>query len=137
MCNVARSWITRLLAVLMLLLGIMVLTETPALAACHHFSVAAHPATVTEGSQTTVTVSRDGAVGPSQIDISTVDGTAKAGRDYTTLKRTVMFTNETAQNFTVATRDDRAQSPARTFRLHLSHPAGCTVNPNYVGWIPT
>ena len=63
------------------LLGISVLTAVPAAAACHHFSLAANPATVTEGATVTVTVSRDGNVGPSHADVSTGDARAKAGRD--------------------------------------------------------
>lgn len=129
---VGGVWVYRLLAVLALLLGMVVLTGTPAFAACHHFSVTANPASVTEGGTVTVTVSRDGAVGPSQVDIATVDGTAKAGRDYMALQRTVTFTTETSQKFAVTTLDDHARSGARHFRLHLSHPGGCTVNPNYV-----
>jgi hypothetical protein len=108
-------------------------SATVALAACHHFSVSATPNRPSEGQTVTVTVSRDGAVGPSNIDISTVDETAKAGQDYTALHQTVSFTNETSQAFSVRILDDRLTGePVQTFRLHLSNPGGCAVNPRFV-----
>jgi hypothetical protein len=112
--------------------ALTVVVAPPAQAACHHFSVKATPATVPEGATVNVTVSRDGAVGPSNIDVSTVDGTAKAGSDYTALRQTVKFTTETSQTFEVKTIDDNQQEPAETFRVHLANPGGCTVNPNFV-----
>jgi hypothetical protein len=103
-----------------------------AVAACHAFQVKVAPASVTEGAAVTVTVSRDGAVGPSNIDVATVDDTARAPDDYTAVSRTISFTNETSQTFTVETKNDTTPEPSETFRLHLSKPGGCTVNPNFV-----
>jgi hypothetical protein len=105
----------------------------PALAACHHFTVTASPTSVAEGQSVKVTVSRDGAVSPSHVDLSTVDGTAKAGQDYTALARTVSFTTDLQQSFTVSILDDKlTNEPAQSFKLHLSNPGGCAVNPNFV-----
>lgn len=115
-----------------LLSATVVLTGEPVLAACHAFTVEADPATLTEGGEVTVTVSRDAAVDPSQIDVSTVDGTARSGRDYARLRRTVSFTDETEQTFTIATRDDDSDESAERFRVHLSNPGGCAANPSFV-----
>ena len=115
-----------------MVVGLFFVPVAPALAACHHFSVNASPDSVTEGGSVGVTVSRDGSVGPSNIDVSTVDQTAKAGQDYTALRRTVNFTSETSQAFQVKTTDDNQPGGAKTFRLHLSNPGGCAVNPNFV-----
>jgi hypothetical protein len=104
-----------------------------ALAACHHFTVAASPNPVAEGGTLTVAVSRDGALNPSHVDVSTVDETAKAGEDYIALHKTVSFTNETKQSFSLSIRDDKVTAePVQTFKLHLSNPGGCAINPNYV-----
>lgn len=107
--------------------------EAPgAQAACHAFTVSAEPATVEEGGTVEVTVSRDGAVGTSQIDVETVDGSARGGADYAAVpRRTISFTNERSQTFPVPIHDDTEAEPAETFRLHLSNPDGCTVNPNF------
>ena len=100
-------------------------------AACHAFTVKADPAQPTEGGTMTVTVSRDGAVNPSQVDVETVDGTAKAGEDYTALKKTVSFTTDLSQTFPVPTTDDKTVEGNETFKVHLSNPAGCQINTNY------
>lgn len=90
------------------------------------------PATVAEGAAVQVTVSRDGAVGTSQIDVETIDGSARGGPDYDAVaRRTISFTNETSQAFPIPTKDDSDREPAETFRVHLSNPGGCTVNPNF------
>lgn len=77
-------------------------------------------------------MSRDAAVGPSQIDVETIDGTARGGTDYDAVaRRTIAFTNETTQTFAIQTKDDSEPESAETFRIHLSNPGGCTVNPNF------
>lgn len=110
----------------------VVLTGSPAVAACHSFTVEVSPATVREGGEVTVTVRRDAAVDPSQIDVSTVDGTARAGQDYTRLRRTVSFTTDTEQTLTIPTADDSSNERAKRFRVHLSNPGGCATNPSFV-----
>lgn len=102
-----------------------------ALAACHAFAVSVNPAQSAEGTTVTVTVSRDGAVNPSQIDVATVDGTAKGGEDYTPLKKTVSFTTDLSQTFPVPLTDDSAVEGSETFKVHLSNPGGCQINTNY------
>lgn len=102
-------------------------------AACHAFTVEAKPSSVAEGAAVTVIVRRDAAVGPSQIDIETIDGTAVGGADYEAVaRRTIAFSSETEQSFEVPTVDDAESEASETFRLHLSNPGGCTVNPNFV-----
>jgi hypothetical protein len=113
-------------------LGVMVSYAVPANAACHHFSVSASPNPVAEGKTVTVTVSRDANVAPSNVDLSTIDETAKAGQDYAPVSRTVSFTNDVQQSFPIAVVSHSTSEPARTFRLHLSKPGGCAVNPNFV-----
>ncbi|MGZ4209849.1 MAG: Calx-beta domain-containing protein, partial [Actinomycetota bacterium] len=116
------------------LAGAFALAGAPAaLAACHAFSVTASPSTVAEGKAVTVTVSRDGAVAPSSIHLSTVDGTAKAGSDYKPLDVTVSFTNDTERQFTLSTIDDHVQEKSETLSLHLSNPAGCFGSGYVVG----
>lgn len=111
----------------------IVLGAPPAGAACHAFTVTSEPSSVAEGSVVTITVSRDGAVGPSSVDVETIDETAQAGPDYTGIaRRTVSFSNDTEQSFDVQTADDTEPEQAESFRLHLSNPSGCAVNPNYV-----
>jgi hypothetical protein len=123
-----RKWVIGLL----LIVGAVVLPAGPAWAGCHAWTVSVSPDTVTEGGTVTVKVTRDGAVNPSQVDISTVDESAHAPDDYTAASQTLKYTIETAQTFTVATVDDGTAGGPKTFRLHLSNPGGCAVNPNYV-----
>jgi hypothetical protein len=127
-----RSSLHRILAVAALAAAAVMLTGSPAVAACHSFTVEVSPATVREGGEVNVTVRRDAAVDPSQIDVSTVDGTARARRDYTPLRRTVSFTTETEQTFTISTRDDTSDERGERFRVHLSNPGGCAANPSFV-----
>ena len=100
-------------------------------AACHAFTVGVEPAQVAEGGKVTVTVTRDAAVNPSQVDVSSVDVTAKGGEDYPAQKRTVSFTTDTRQSFEIPITDDPASEGDETFKLHLSNPGGCAVNPNF------
>jgi cobalamin biosynthesis Mg chelatase CobN len=110
----------------------IVLPASPALAACHAFTVTASPGTVDEGAPVTITVSRDAAVAPSNIDVETVDESATAGADYAGVtRRTIAFTNDTQQSLTVATIADAETEGPETFRVHLSNPGGCAVNPNF------
>jgi hypothetical protein len=111
---------------------VVVWGASPAFAACHHFSVTASPNPVTEGRTLAVTVSRDANLAPSHVDVSTVDETAKAAQDYTQLNRTVSFTSDIQQSFPVPIVSHSTSTPNRTFRLHLSNPGGCAVNPNFV-----
>lgn len=113
--------------------GAIVGPAPPVFAACHAFTVEAKPSSAAEGAAVTVIVRRDAAVGPSQIDIETIDGTAFGGADYEAVaRRTIAFSSETEQSFEVPTVDDAESEASETFRLHLSNPGGCTVNPNFV-----
>jgi hypothetical protein len=108
-----------------------VVSAPPAQAACHAFTVSASPATVTEGGSVTVTVTRDGAVAASSIDVKTVNGSAVAGQDYTALQQKASMTSETSKSYTVATTNDSSPEAAETFKVHLENPGGCAVNPNF------
>ncbi|MEX2292322.1 MAG: Calx-beta domain-containing protein, partial [Acidimicrobiales bacterium] len=121
-----RRWLLPLLIVPPLFLA-----APPAHAACHAFTVAVSPGTLDEGGTVRITVSRDAAVNPSSIDVSTVDGSAHAGSDYTAVDETVSFSSETTKTLTLHTTDDASSEPAETFRVHLSNPGGCAVNPNF------
>lgn len=111
----------------------VVVAVAPAVAACHAFTVSAEPSSVGEGGSVTITVSRDANVAPSNVDVETIDEAAQAGTDYGGVaRRTVSFSNETEQAFDVDTVDDTEAEQAETFRVHLSNPGGCAVNPNYV-----
>jgi hypothetical protein len=125
-----RKWFGALAAAF-LAGGMLVVGASPSEAACHAFTIKVSPASVTEGAAVKVTVSRDGAVNPSSIHVSSVDETATAGSDYSAVDKTVSFTNDTEQSFNVATTNDAAVEPSETFRLHMSNPGGCAVNPNF------
>jgi hypothetical protein len=118
-------WRARALGLGGMLAGLIVVNSGPALAACHHFTVTAAPTSVAEGGKVLVTVSRDGSVRPSSIQLSTVDETAKAGKDYVAIHQTVSFTNEIQKQYTLSTINDRLVEPSETFRFHLSNPSGC------------
>ncbi|MGH2759094.1 MAG: Calx-beta domain-containing protein [Actinomycetota bacterium] len=78
-----------------------------------------------------MTVSRDAAVNPSDIHVSTIDESAKAPADYTKLDEQVELTSETSKTLSITIVNDTAAEGAETFRVHLSDPGGCAVNPNY------
>jgi hypothetical protein len=109
----------------------MVWAAPPALATCHQFTVSGSPNPVNEGQTVTVTVTRDGNVGPSNIDVSTIDETAKAGDDYTKLSKTVSFSTDLSQTASVPIASHNTPEGERTFRVHLSNPGGCTINTAY------
>jgi cobalamin biosynthesis Mg chelatase CobN len=111
--------------------SVIVLPGSRALAGCHSFAIQVSPATVAEGATVTVTVTRDNAVNPSSVNVSSVDETATAGSDYPEVRRTISFTTETSQQFTLAITDDPTSEGAETFRLQLSAGGGCQVNPNF------
>jgi len=112
--------------------GTVALAGGPAVAACHAFSLEVNPATVREGGTVTITVRRDAAVAPSQVDVSTVDEDAIGGEDYESLNQTVSFTRETERTLTLSTTDDDTDEGVETFLVRLSNPGGCSVNPSFV-----
>lgn len=124
--------ISKLVVATMVVVGAVAAWQQPAFAACHAFTVSVNPASVAEGGTVTVTVERDAGVNPSSIVVSSVDETARAGSDYPAVQRTISFTNETQQTFTVAVTNDAAPEAAESFRLRLSNPGGCPINTNFV-----
>ena len=94
----------------------------------------------------TVTLS---AVSPTPVTVaySTVDGTAKAGLDYTATSGTLTFpANVTSETITVPVLSDAALTSSRTLSVMLSAPSGATIlqgtgagtiNPTVVVPLPT
>jgi hypothetical protein len=117
--------LARGLVVIALTGSYLVTFQGQALAACHAFSVSVAPSSPSEGGTVTVTVSRDGAVLPSSIKVATVDGSAKTGKDYTSVNKRIEFTNDVEQAFTVSTLNDKVHETTESFKLHLSDPQGC------------
>jgi parallel beta-helix repeat protein len=72
----------------------------------------------------TVTVLRQGgSSGNLTIDYATVDGTAKAGHDYTAASGTLTFSGgETSKSFQIPITDDAVTEPDETFTVTLSNP---------------
>ena len=76
-----------------------------------------------------VTIHREGAdLGPMQVEFATVDGTARAGRDYLPRGGTLHFAaGETAQTIGVALLDDPAIGGYRTFSVVLRNPSNGAI----------
>jgi len=125
----------RALVLSMLVGTLLVVTAGTASAACHAFTVTVDPSTVTEGGKVSATVTRDGDLAASNIDISTIDETAKAPGDYTAIHETIQFgssgSGDLSRSITISTKNDSIHETNETFRVHLSNPGGCAVNPNY------
>ncbi len=126
------SRIGKLMVAVLVVVGATIAWQQPASAACHAFGIAVAPASVAEGGTATVTVTRDAGVNPSSIVVTSVNESAQAGSDFAAVQRTISFTTETQQTFTMAVTDDTAAEPAEAFRLHLSNPGGCPINTNFV-----
>ncbi len=79
-----------------------------------------------------VTVNRvAGSAGPVRVDVTTGDGTAKAGSDYTGVNVTVTLGDgETSRTVAIPIIDDNVSDPAENFSVALSNPVGTVlVNP--------
>jgi len=73
----------------------------------------------------TITVKRDGPVGAGKVDYRTVDGTAKARRDYVPAKGTLRFAEgETEKSFTIQIKDDLKSEGREGFRVKLTNGRG-------------
>ncbi len=65
---------------------------------------------------------------PVTVNYATVDGSAKAGTDYTQESGTLTFpAGETAQNITVPILDPSGSEPTRSFSVTLSSPSNATI----------
>jgi cobalamin biosynthesis Mg chelatase CobN len=131
-----RRWALGLLPATALAAAASTILAVPGYAACHSFTVGVSPASVNEGGSTTATVSRDGNVNPSSIQVDTVDESAVAGRDYVAFHQRLSFTTETSMTFQVTTIHNPSHEGSQTFRIQLSSGMGCTVNPNFVYGTP-
>jgi len=121
------------LIVVLLLAGILVVAPAPgALAACHRFDLEVSEDSPDEGGSVTVTVSRDGAADDSGVRVGAINGTARAGSDFTDFDQQVNFTGDaTERSFVISIVSDGTAEPAETFTLRLTQPTGCSVNPNF------
>ncbi|KQM69470.1 hypothetical protein ASE74_05645 [Pedobacter sp. Leaf216] len=96
-------------------------------------SISATPISYDEASgNATFTVTLSKAIQNSfTVDYATVDGTAKAGTDYTAKNGTITFPAGSAagaiQTFTVAITNDNVVEPSETFSATLSNPIGNIV----------
>lgn len=77
---------------------------------------------LTEGSSGTVTITRTGGTGSTQnLTLTSSNGTATAGSDYTAFTTTVSFAaGETSKTVSVSTIDDSAVESSETFNLTLT-----------------
>src|SRR5688572_28434380 len=98
----------KLLVLLSLVAGGLLWSAAPANAACHAFTVKAAPTSLAEGGTLTVTVGRDGTVSPSQVRLTSIDGTATGGADFAKVDQVVSFTSELEKTITVPITDDTA-----------------------------
>jgi hypothetical protein len=129
--------LVRIAAVVAFAASLPILGATPAQAACHSFFFGDDPektvqVNVQEGDAVEVTVSRDAAVRPSSVRVQSVDGTAKAGAEYTKVDTRIEFEGESTQEtVTVVTKDDGKDEPSKSLSLKLSEGQGCEVNTNF------
>jgi len=83
-------------------------------------------------SQTTVTltVTRVGFIGgPASMTVTTSNGTATAGADYTPLNFVLKFaTGQKSKTFTVTIKNDKVKDPNETFYVKLSKPVGSQIS---------
>jgi hypothetical protein len=111
---------------------IAALPASPAHAACHRFRFDQDAYSVKENAgSVTITVSRDNGFAPSSIQYNTVDGTAKAGQDYTAKSGTLSYSTEISMSFSVPITNDTKDEPNETFQVRLHDPSGCAPNPNF------
>lgn len=79
----------------------------------------------------TVTMGRlygQGSQQPATVQVSTADGTAQGGSDYTAVSRTLIFLpGESVHTVAVPLVDDTLVERAETFFLQLSNPTGATI----------
>lgn len=115
-------------------------TATPdAEASCggqtYTWSLEAIPARAEEGANVIVTVGLEGGTAETtddqeNISIETVDGEARAGRDYTGIPKTVVTLRPgNSKDFTIPITKDSVTEPEETFRVRLveSHPCATNV----------
>jgi hypothetical protein len=65
---------------------------------------------------------------PIRVNISTANGTATGGTDFTPLNQSITFSaNSTSANVTLAVRGDTTVEPNETFFVNLGNPVGATI----------
>jgi len=123
---------------LLILLGSIgagfVLTAVPAFAHCHAFSFDQSSYSVGEGAgHVTISVSRDGSYADSSVQYSTVNGSAKAGSDYTAKSGTISYTgSELTKQISIPIIDDSKPESTETFQVTLHDGAGCDPYSQFV-----
>jgi hypothetical protein len=107
------------------LIGLSAIWFSPrAQASCHSFQVEVK-ATVTEGSDVTVIVTRDDDLDDSSVQLRTSNGTATAPGDYDATIQYVDFTDETSKTVKIATTEDDIGEKDEYFWLKLGSARGC------------
>ncbi len=98
------------------------------------FEISPNAITVDETDSTaTITVERNGTVGPVSVDYATSDVTAVAGSDYTTNAGTLSWADgdNTAKTITVSILDDNVEESSETFTVALNNATGgATIGTN-------
>jgi Calx-beta domain-containing protein len=118
----------RLVFVGLLAVGVALVAETPAFAPCHIVQWISEPYRVSEGKNVVTLTVSNGGNAPGTVDYATVDGPAKAGKDYKAKSGFIRWPNPSGpeQSFTIPIVDDRVVESDEAFKVHLSHPTGCT-----------
>lgn len=91
------------------------------------FSLDAATASVTEGGQVTLHVTRtNGSYGPVTVDVATANGAAVAPDDFTAVSQTLSWAagDTSTRTVTVDTVDDATDEPAENFAVQLSNATG-------------
>ena len=124
--------------VLALVATVVGLTALPAFAHCHAFSFDQSSYNVSESAgHVTISVSRDGSYADSSVQYSTVDGTAKAGSDYTAKSGTISYTgSQLTKQITIPIIDDSKHESTETFQVTLHDGAGCDNIPGEYSYGP-
>lgn len=113
----------------------VVVVGSPAWAPCHIGSFVGAPYTVAEGdgSVTIIYSNGSGSQPGGSVDYRTVDGTARAGRDYTATSGTLSWgnvpvgvgVNPAFRSFSVPILQDAIDESTESFSIEMSHFTGC------------
>lgn len=106
-----------------------VTTQLSAIASTVHFSAPTYTVSET-GPSATINIVRDGdATGAASVLLTTSNGTASAGSDYTAVNQTVNFAaGETSKTVTIPIISDAISDPNETVNLTLSNPVNVTLD---------
>jgi hypothetical protein len=103
----------------------------PAVTACHQaFFDPARYQVVERGGRVTITVRNPGPLPRNRtVDYETVNGTARAGRDFVAASGTLSFSpGDTSKSFDVMIIDDRVHEPTEAFQVRLRPRQGSCIS---------